>query len=357
MNDIGMTQQCELDLQQHRDSLKERSSPASRGQLPDPNKIAIDKAQDIHEIHEYLKKLRDGVSFNGFSYAIRRYLFQHFGQGDCTAPSPYTVTICDERKKKRVYSFGPVIAGQPLPPEEITAYADLLFRLTRKQRCYCLTSEGIPDPKKTAISKADYEHYFRGEKFPGRRRLFIISIALGFDVPAMEDFFTALGEPSYHWKNLDEVLFYYLHAHKMGSCTMDDFYRLKDAFLRHTSLHTPSTAPLPSLGETQIIRRGIDAVVYSPYPDEEAREDTLIQLLSHRILDGSSLTTRALFEKEVRHRQLIHFDYGVVPDYAVIEEEYDQLSLSALGDHIYRCTVEGATESSPGSTVRSVWRY
>ncbi len=352
MEYIDMTQRCALDLKQHRDALRERSSPASRGQLPDSNKLAIDKAQDIDEIYEYLKKLRDGVSFNGFSYAVRRYLFQRFGEGDHTTPSPYTITIRDDRKKKRTYSFGPVLAGQTPSSEDITAYADLLFRLTRKQRCYGLTSDGIPDPKKTAISKADYEHYLRGEKFPGRRRLFLVSIALGFDVAAMEDFLTALGEPSYHWKDLDEILFYYLHAHSQGHCTMEDFYRLKESFLHHTALHSSGTVPMPSLpGETHIIRRGIDAVVYSPYPSEEAREDTLIQFLSHRILDGSSLTTQALFESEVRSRQLMYFDYGVVPDHAVIDEEYDLLSLSALGDHIYHSTVEGADESSPGTPI------
>lgn len=352
MQYMDMTQLHEMDLQHFCDRLKETGCPANRMMTPDPNKLAIEKARDLEEIRRYLKKLRDGVSFNGFSYAVRRYLFRRYGKEDCTAPAAYTVTIRDERQKKRSYSFGPVLAGQMPPPKEITAYADLLFRLTRKQRCYALTPEGTPNPKKPAISKADYEHYLRGEKFPGRRRLFVVSIALGFDVAAMEDFLTALGEPSYHWKDLDEILFYYLHAHTQGQCTMDDFYRLKNAFVRHAAVYSSGTAPLSSLpGETRVIRREINTMLYCPYPSEQAREDALIRFLSHHVLDGASLTTQALFEDEVRSRLLKCFDYGVVPDHAVIDEEYDILSLSALGDRIYRCTVEGADDSSPGTPV------
>ena len=124
---------------------------------------------DTQELQEYMRVLRNESKWNSLSFSLRRYVYLHFtGRNEEDRPCAYIVTLGG-----KTYTFSPVSPTEEVPEQELRQYADLLYRMTLKNKCYDKLADGSWNKKKGAIQKQQYLNYLSGRR-PYRKNLFPI---------------------------------------------------------------------------------------------------------------------------------------------------------------------------------------
>lgn len=321
---------------------------------------AMDEARSLEEIFKFLEKQADMAYFNSCSFALRRYIFEAFGHGTREEPKAYCVTLLVHGKygqiQERTFHFEPVLAEQAPSEEDVQEYAEFLYRRTLEAHCWHVNKKGQVEKGKSAIPKADYAAYLRGDKRPTREKLFVISIVLDFKVEQMVEFMSAAGEsPVYNLKDLDETICYYLHSRQDIMATMDRFWAIKEAWeQRGPAPERRQIAP----GVTEAVRLGVDGLISRAKvipSSEEERDRKFVDILwEQSAFNGYSLTARELFRREVEERDLLEFDEDLIEGDAAVygyryreDADMDVLedvkpeSLHALGTEVLTKTVGG----------------
>lgn len=327
----------------------------------------LDRARTLSDARTYLEQLRDKSMWNSISFCLRRFVYEHLGPGvRGQTPAPYTVTYLGQ-----TFAFSAVLPGQLPPPaqpqrppeEEVERYGQLLYLITMENGCYAVPKNFSRMGKskgrerlRGAITKEEYMQFLRGQRQISRDKLFLLSLALGFDHKTMEDFMLALGEPPYNLRSAQEAIYYFCHSSRQF-CSMETFLQLRQAYEAMDD-RPPDSAPTPP-GYTTLLRQRQDAI--AALEDDQQRLQAFLDYLQQERSSfiGYSKTAQAALLRELQTTRLVDFDYDVVPEEASFDmapwfdpQDLPLVSLDAMGQEVYHATVEGELAFAPGRGVR-----
>lgn len=311
---------------------------------------------------EYMDVLQNKDAWNGLSFFLRRYLYERFTERNRNdPPASWSVEMGD-----KTYDFSPVRPGEPIPEDEAEDYADLLYQITLENRCFYVNKQDEVDRSRGLVSKQEYRNYL-AHKGISRRGLFVLSMALKFDVDTMSEFMNALGEsPVYNFRDAEECIYYFCHRSQTFQ-SMEAVRRLHRDYEENRATGTPDFE-LPDL--TCTISQGIDQIIQQDYPDEEAlRQAFLNYLVALRPqFTGFSRTARELFRRELMTSAVVGFSYDDILDPEHWDEDNDlldrkkenknktiKLGRDNLGNQLFSMAVHGSkAEADQPADLR--WR-
>jgi len=311
---------------------------------------------------EYMGVLQNKDAWNGLSFCLRRYLYERFtGRNRNDPPTSWSVEMGD-----KVYDFSPVRPGEPIPEDEAEDYADLLYRITLENRCFRIEKTGMVDRSEGAITKQEYRNYL-AHKGISRGGLFVLSMALKFDVDTMSEFMNALGEsPVYNFRDAEECIYYFCHRstafHSMEAknSLLQDYVRLEKK--ENTEFEIPDL--------TSGIPQGIDGILEKDYPDEQALRKAFLQYMValRPQFTGFSRTARELFRRELTEPAVADFSYDDILEPDHWDEENDlldrkkenknktiKLGRDNLGNQLFSMAVHG-TKEEQDQPLQLRWR-
>lgn len=258
------------------------------------------RLSEASTVREYLRVLRDSKNWNTLSFSLRRYIYLHFtGRERTEEPVPYTVSFDGQP-----FVFSPVSPEVEISDQEKQDYAELMYRMTLKNRCFFRNKKGVMDTKKGAISKQQYLNYLNDHRIY-RKNLFPLSVALGFDVDTMTQFMSVLGEsPVYNFRSAAECIYYFCHCVPSLNCqeTVDE---LAD---RYRAIRLAAAPALPAgAGMTAQLGCAIDDIVYDEDLTDLERKEAFVEFLQENVSQfiQHSKTARELLAKELNSEQLL----------------------------------------------------
>lgn len=258
------------------------------------------RLEDEKSLDGYLAVLHDYESWNSLSFCLRRYVYLHFTGRRPDAPSrPYTVEL-----DGHPYAFSSVDPKKDVTEQELRDYADLLYRMTIKNRCYAKRADGSWDEKKGAIQKQQYFNYLSGRRIY-RKNLFPMSVALGFGVEDMEKFMNVLGEsPVYNFRSARECIYYFCHSVPAfrNAAAVDELERAYEEIRTRVGIVPSSPA-----GMTAQIHSGIDSIVQEKGVDDRRKRERFLNFLEKNASEFTfySKTARELLLEEIQEDALL----------------------------------------------------
>ena len=124
---------------------------------------------EAETLQEYLDVLGDSRKWNSLAFNLRRFVWRRFADTAVETPTGWQVTF-----EGKTYRFSPVTAFDDIPEVEKRRYAELLYRLTLKNRAFDRLKDGTRNEKAGVISKQQYLNYLSGQR-PYRGRYLSLS--------------------------------------------------------------------------------------------------------------------------------------------------------------------------------------
>lgn len=218
-------------------------------------------------LQEYMDILADSRKWNSLAFNLRRFVYRRFSDVAVETASGWQVTF-----EGKTYRFSPVTAFDDIPEVEKRRYAELLYRLTLKNRAFDRLKDGTHNEKAGVITKQQYLNYLNGKR-PYRRQVFILALALGLDGDDMETFMNTLGEsPVFNFRDARECIYYF--------CIALPQFRNQETAERleawYAGLGAPDGEVSVSVEEgvytTEALNGQLDDIILGEYSDDAARE-------------------------------------------------------------------------------------
>jgi hypothetical protein len=224
----------------------------------------LDQAKTLQE---YMDILADSRKWNSLAFNLRRFVYRRFADVAVETASGWQVTF-----EGKTYRFSPVTAFDDIPEVEKRRYAELLYRLTLKNRAFDRLKDGTHNEKTGVITKQQYLNYLNGKR-PYRRQVFILALALGLDGDDMETFMNTLGEsPVFNFRDARECIYYFCIAlpqfrNQETAERLEAWY----AGLEGTAMSEPAPRE-EGVHTTETLNWRLDDIIWGEYPDDAARE-------------------------------------------------------------------------------------
>ena len=249
---------------------------------------------DTKGLQDYMRVLQNESKWNSLSFSLRRYVYLHFtARGEEEPSCAYQVQF-----DGKTYNFSPVSPGEDVTEEELRAYADLLYRMTRANKCFDQRPDGSWDEKKGAVQKQQYLNYLSGKR-PYRKNLFPLAVALGFTAEEMEHFMNVLGEsPACNFRSAEECIYYFcLSVPSLRNTEMVDQLMRRFAQIEETA----EEGAAAGAGMTAILRSQIDTISADPRTDAPEKLAAFIAFLEENVQEFTdySKTARELLLEEI----------------------------------------------------------
>ena len=241
----------------------------------------LDQAETLQE---YMDILADSRKWNSLAFNLRRFVYRRFADVAVETATGWQVTF-----EGKTYRFSPVTAFDDIPEVEKRRYAELLYRLTLKNRAFDRLKDGTHNDKAGVITKQQYLNYLNGKR-PYRRQVFILALALGLDGDDMETFMNTLGEsPVFNFRDARECIYYFCIAlpqfrNQETAERLEAWY----AGLEGTAMSEPAPRE-EGTHTTEALNWRLDDIIWGEYPDDAAREAvTLVENSAVTVIDTST---------------------------------------------------------------------
>jgi len=222
---------------------------------------------EAETLQEYLDVLGDSRKWNSLAFNLRRFVWRRFADTAVETPDGWQVTF-----EGKTYRFSPVTAFDDIQEDEKKRYAELLYRLTLKNRAFARRKDGTRNEKAGVITKQQYLNYLNGRRLY-RWKVFTLALALGLDGDDMENFMNTLGEsPVYNFRDARECIYCFCIAvpqfrNQETAERLETWY----AGLEGTAMSEPAPRE-EGIHTTAALNWRLDDIIWGEYPDDAARE-------------------------------------------------------------------------------------
>lgn len=184
----------------------------------------LESIEDNEEaIVAYLKDIRCSMPLG---LALRRYLCGKFAQSFDEAQKQFVFTLSDGTQLP-VGDYRQ--ENYDICNDDVKEYVDIFMDINAK---YNTSAEGV---LVCDFTKAEARRMIRMTKVCQRSKMFLLSFALHMDSREMFKFLTdVLAEPSYSYRDPDEIIAYYCHTHEEVNNYID-YLRMKAEFEKRLS--------------------------------------------------------------------------------------------------------------------------